>query len=156
MALLPRRLSSCVLPFRHAVRRSLRRCFDGAGAGAEAAVLGGGRRLTWRGGEQPLKGPWAESEFNFRPYLNLFGIKQTSSIFMAGGLVISKMHVGPLFSFVQMYLTQHVKLQPCKKPTLGCCAHGVCHGVCENKDMYHVTICNPQGEKHLAPQDIDG
>jgi len=61
MALLPRRLSSCVLPFRHAVRRSLRRCFDGAGAGAEAAVLGGGRRLTWRGGEQPLKGPWAES-----------------------------------------------------------------------------------------------
>ena len=94
--------------------------------------------------------------FNFRPYLNLFGIKQTSSIFMAGGLVISEMHVGPLFSFVQMYLTQHVKLQPCKKTTLGCCAHGVCHGVCENKDLYHVTICNPQGEKHLAPQDIDG
>lgn len=114
MALLPRRLSSCVLPFRHAVRRSLRRCFDAAGAGAEAAALGG-RRLTFpRWGAALKRAQGAESSSTSRPYLNLFGIKKNIIYIKADGLAISKRHFGPLFSFVHMYLMQHVKLQPCK------------------------------------------
>ena len=73
---------------------------------------------------------------------------------MADGLVISEMHFGPLFSFVEMYLMQRVKLQPCKwarhtKTDIGMlCSWGRSRSVCENKDMYHVGM----SENGVYPQ----
>ena len=77
MALLPRRLSSCMLPFRHAVRRSLRRGFDAAGAGAEAAGLGGGRRLTFRRWGAALKRAQGAESSSTSVHISIFlGLKK--------------------------------------------------------------------------------